>query len=138
MVQGALGRLQVSIANLLDQRECVLYSNDHERFGKELLVKSEWNGGANRNLLSLLREQTLLVHLVELLLLSDNLLVPEETEEFSLWYLILALSVQLVAPNVMYQLLVLLQAVAQVRLIVACVCWRRIISRGHAADLRMN
>ena len=38
----------------------------------------------------------------------------------------------------MYQLLVLLQAVAQVRLVVACVCWRRIISRGHAADLRMN
>ena len=112
MVQGALGRLQVSIANLLDQRECVLYSNDHERFGKELLVEREWNGGANRNFLSLLREQALLVHLVELFFLSDNLLVPEEAEEFSFWDLILGLSIQLVAPNMMNQLFVLLQAVA--------------------------
>ena len=110
MTQRAL--MLVSAADLLDQRKCVLHSNDHKRLGEELLVESEWNGGANRNLLSLFREQTLLVHLVELLLLSDNLLVPEEAEEFSLWYLILALSVQLVAPNVMYQLLVLLQAVA--------------------------
>ena len=102
----------VSTANLFNQRKCVFHSNDHKRLGKELLVESEWNGGANRNLFSPLREQTLLVHLIELLLLSDNLLVPKEAEEFPLWYLILALSVQLVAPNVMYQLLVLLQAVA--------------------------
>lgn len=136
MTQRAL--VLVSTADLLDQRKCVLHSNDHERLGEELLVESEWNGCANRNLLSLLREQTLLVHLVELLLLSDNLLVPEESEKFPLWNLILALCVQLVAPNVIYQLLVLLQAVAQVLLVVGCICWRRVISSGHAANLWMS
>ena len=75
------------------------------------MVDRVGNNGADLHLLRLLLEHTLLEHLVKLLLLRQDLVLSEQPHKFAFRDFILLLCVQVVAPHMTDQLLVLAQRV---------------------------